>query len=195
MTPYDDAADFDAIGAAVDTGELPQRVMVTGSPDVEVSNLPPSLQIGPAKLLLPDHDLPSLDEVTRACVRRAAPTEPSRSIASRACSFVLTLAAFEEVGTVRGDRIEHGAVIPRELDHTLRTMRLAVVTQPNFASERGDEYLTSVDAADLDDLWRCASLMDAGVTVGAGSDAPFGRPDPWALIQSAVDRRTRRVRC
>ena len=91
---------------------------------------------------------------------------------------------------MRGDRIEHGAVIPRELDHTLRTMGLAVVTQPNFVSERGDEYLTSVDAADLDDLWRCASLLDAGVTVGAGSDAPFGRPDPWALIQSAVDRRT-----
>ena len=105
-------------------------------------------------------------------------------------SLVLTLAAFDEVGTVPGDRIEHGAVIPRELDATLRTMGLVVVTQPNFAAERGDEYLISVDRDDLDDLWRCSSLLEAGIAVGAGTDAPFGRPDPWALITAAVDRRT-----
>ena len=190
MTPYDDASDFDAIGDAVAAGDLPQQVTVTGSPDVDVRKVPSALQVGPAKLLLADHDLPALDEVT-AMMRRARAV--NRAVAVHCVtrvSLVLTIAAFAEVGTVPGDRIEHGAVIPREVDSTLRMMGLAVVTQPNFASERGDEYLASVDPADLDELWRCASLLDAGVTVGAGTDAPFGRPDPWALIRAAVDRRT-----
>ena len=190
MTPYDDASDFDAIGDAVAAGNLPQQVTVTGSPDVDVRKVPSSLQIGPAKLLLADHDLPSLDEVTALMRRACAANRPIAVHCVTRVSLVLTIAAFDEVGTMPGDRIEHGAVIPRELDTTLRTMGLAVVTQPNFASERGDEYLASVDPADLGDLWRCASLLQAGVSVGAGTDAPFGRPDPWALIRSAADRRT-----
>jgi predicted amidohydrolase YtcJ len=31
-------------------------------------------------------------------------------------------------------------------------------------------------------------LLAAGVSVGGGTDAPYGRPDPWAAMAAAVDR-------
>ena len=34
------------------------------------------------------------------------------------------------------------------------------------------------------------SLLDAGITLAAGSDAPFGDPDPWSAMQAAVQRRS-----
>jgi len=32
--------------------------------------------------------------------------------------------------------------------------------------------------------------VDGGVTLGAGTDAPFGDADPWLAMQAAVDRQT-----
>ena len=91
---------------------------------------------------------------------------------------------------MEGDRIEHGAVVPLELIGRLRDLGLTVVTQPGFVAERGDEYLADVDPADRPDLWRCGSLLAAGVAVGAGTDAPFGSADPWRAVAAAIDRRT-----
>jgi predicted amidohydrolase YtcJ len=39
-------------------------------------------------------------------------------------------------------------------------------------------------------LWRCGSLLAAGIGVAAGSDAPYGDPDPWRAIAAARDRTT-----
>ena len=72
----------------------------------------------------------------------------------------------------------------------LRELGLVVVTQPAFVAARGDQYLSDVDALDVDDLWRCGSLLDASVGVGGSTDAPFGPADPWQAIAAAVDRRT-----
>jgi predicted amidohydrolase YtcJ len=58
-------------------------------------------------------------------------------------------------------------------------------------AERGDQYRADVDPDDLPGLYRVGSLISAGVPVAAGTDAPFGSPDPWASIAAAVDRRTR----
>jgi predicted amidohydrolase YtcJ len=65
-----------------------------------------------------------------------------------------------------------------------------VVTQPSFVAERGDQYLAEVPATDLADLWRGRSLVEAGVMVAAGTDAPFGTSDPWLAIRAAVRRVT-----
>ncbi len=67
---------------------------------------------------------------------------------------------------------------------------LTVVTQPHFITERGAEYLNEVDGEDLPWLYRCAGLRRAGVAVAAGTDAPFGDPDPWRSMRAAVTRRT-----
>jgi predicted amidohydrolase YtcJ len=104
--------------------------------------------------------------------------------------LLLTLAALEVAGVRPGDRIEHGAVIPSEVLPRLAAWGLTVVTQPNFVAERGDQYLADVPDADLPDLWRGRSLVAAGIKVAAGTDAPFGRPDPWPAVRAAIRRRT-----
>src|SRR5207248_3186551 len=45
-----------------------------------------------------------------------------------------------------------------------------------------------VDVDDLDSLYRCRTLLDAGVPVAFGTDAPFGHADPWRAVAAAVDR-------
>jgi predicted amidohydrolase YtcJ len=100
--------------------------------------------------------------------------------------LVLTLAALDMAGRLPGDRIEHGAVIPAELVPALRG--LTVVSQPHFVAERGEQYGREVAPEDLPDLWRLRSLIDAGVGVAAGSDAPFGEADPWQVIRAATRR-------
>ena len=55
---------------------------------------------------------------------------------------------------------------------------------------RGDAYLREVEPRDRPWLYRCAGFAAAGVALGAGTDAPFGEPDPWRAMQAAVDRRT-----
>ena len=72
----------------------------------------------------------------------------------------------------------------------LRASGVTVVTQPNFVAERGDDYLADVAPEEQPDLWPVASLLAAGIPVAAGTDAPYGRPDPWALVHAAATRRT-----
>jgi predicted amidohydrolase YtcJ len=69
---------------------------------------------------------------------------------------------------------------------------VTVVTQPNFVVERGDQYLDEVPAAEHDQLWRVASLLEAGVPVALSTDMPFGDGDPWAAMRAAVYRTTHR---
>jgi predicted amidohydrolase YtcJ len=71
----------------------------------------------------------------------------------------------------------------------LAELGLTVVTQPAFLVERGDRYLDEVEAADRPDLYRCASLQEAGVPVGGSTDAPFGPDDPWVAVRAAIERR------
>jgi predicted amidohydrolase YtcJ len=65
-----------------------------------------------------------------------------------------------------------------------------VVTQPGFLGDRGDDFLRDVDPRDRGDLYRCASLLQAGIPVALSRDAPYGPLDPWAVINAAVARRT-----
>ncbi|WFR72588.1 amidohydrolase family protein [Prescottella defluvii] len=79
---------------------------------------------------------------------------------------------------------------PAEVIGDLRRHGLTVVTQPGFIADRGDDYRARVDHCDLVDLYRCRSLIDAGVPVALSSDAPYGPVDPWAVIAAAARRRT-----
>jgi predicted amidohydrolase YtcJ len=142
--------------------------------------------IGPVKVMLDDGTLPSLDSLADS-VRWAHAA--GRTVAVHCVTrvqLVLTLAALDMAGRLPGDRIEHGAVIPAELVPALRG--LTVVSQPHFVAERGEQYGREVAPEDLPDLWRLRSLIDAGVGVAAGSDAPFGEADPWQVIRAATRR-------
>jgi predicted amidohydrolase YtcJ len=145
---------------------------------------------GPVKIILDDDRLPDLDTLA---ARFAAAHRAGHPVAVHCVTrvqTVLTLAALAAAGPRRGDRIEHGAVVPPELRGELRRGGLTVVTQPNFVAERGDRYLVEVTDEDPASLYPAASLARAGVGLAAGTDAPFGNPDPWLAIRAAIVRRT-----
>jgi predicted amidohydrolase YtcJ len=189
-TPVDRLEDMAPLADAAASGALPQRTVVTGGPQLAAVDMPSPLARGPVKLVIADHALPSLEELV-GWVRTAH--EQDRPVAVHCVTrtaLALAVAALDAAGAFIGDRIEHGSVVPPDLRRLVASLGLVVVTQPNFVSERGDRYLAEVDADDQPHLYPCRSLLDAGIGVGGGTDAPFGDPDPWLAIQAAVERRT-----
>jgi predicted amidohydrolase YtcJ len=162
---------------------LRQRLHLMLPPGVDAPDHP-LVTAGPVKFLLDDTTLPPVDELAD---RFARARQARRGIAVH-CVTRVQLIATLAAGLEPGDRIEHGAVIPSELIEELARRRVVVVTQPNFVAERAEQYRNDVDPDDLDSLYRCRSLLDAGVAVVGGTDAPFGGPDPWAAMRAAVNR-------
>lgn len=175
-TPHKTAADVDQLVAAA----LPQQLHLMVPPDLDVDPHP-RIVAAHHKLLLDDVTLPAVDELAHEVARAG------RGIAAH-CVTRLQLVAFLAAGPRPGDRIEHGAVIPEELIAEIARRRLTVVTQPNFVAERGAQYRRDVDPDDLPHLYRCRTLLDAGIEVRFGTDAPFGGADPWAAMRAAVGR-------
>jgi predicted amidohydrolase YtcJ len=184
-TPGATGADVAGLAVAVADGTIAQRLHCMARADVS-GPATGRFSIGPVKIMLDDDTLPSLDSLADS-VRRAHAAR--RTVAVHCVTrvqLVLTLAALDVAGRAPGDRIEHGAVIPAEMVPALGG--LTVVSQPHFVAERGEQYARDVAPEDLPDLWRLRSLIDAGVAVAAGSDAPFGGADPWAVMRAASRR-------
>lgn len=177
--------------AAQQSGALPQRLRLMG--DLSLSGLDAErrLEIAEYKILLDDPRLPdfaaivaSIDEAHRArrgvaihCVTRT--------------EIHFALGAIEAAGAREGDRLEHASIAPTEAIELAQRLGVSIVTQPNFISERGDAYREDVEDRDRPHLYRVRSWLAAGVPLGAGTDAPFGDPDPWRAMQAAVSRKTR----
>jgi predicted amidohydrolase YtcJ len=152
--------------------------------------VPAPLARGPVKVVIADHALPTIDDLVSWF---EAAHSNGRAVAVHCVTrvaLVLALAAWDIVGAVDGDRVEHAAIVPLELVDEIARLGLIVVTQPNFIAERGDTYREEVDAMDQPHLYRCGTLLKAGIRVAAGTDAPFGALDPWAAMRSAVARAT-----
>jgi len=189
-TPTDDPSTFALLAAAVGDGRLPIELTVTGGPSLAGTPPPAPLRQGPVKLLVTDHDLPPFDGLAAAI---AGAHDAGRTVAIHCVSRVaaaLALAAWREAGCRAGDRMEHGGVLDRAAVAELAAFGVTVVTQPAFVRDRGDHYLDHGDDADAADLYRCASLLAAGVPVAGSSDAPHGDADPWRAIAAAIERRT-----
>jgi len=171
-------------------GALPQRLTLMSAGPLAPA-VDGGFDVGPVKVLLDDARLPDFDDfVARIQGARAQ----GRRVAVHcvtAGELAMTLAAFELAGARPGDRIEHGGVIPVEAIPALKRLGLTVVTQSAFVHERGDRYLAEVDPAEQADLYRCASLLAAGVPVAGSSDAPYASCDPWLGMRAAIERRTR----
>jgi predicted amidohydrolase YtcJ len=179
-----------ALRTAVQTGALPQRLLLMGAAALPSSG-DPRVACGSRKLLLDERALPSPEELEASIAQARA---EGRSVAIHCVTraeLVLACAALRALGARPGDRIEHASVAPPELTALLAELGVCVVTQPGFIRERGDEYARDVGAGDLPWLYRCAGFERAGIALGAGTDAPFGDPDPWLAMRAAVERRTR----
>jgi predicted amidohydrolase YtcJ len=154
---------------------VPQRVQLLGDPG----------SAGPVKVVLTDHELPSYPEL-RDTISELRPRPVAVHCVTRE-ALVLLLDVLADVGHLPGDRIEHGSLIPAEL---VADMLPTIVTQPGFLLARGEQYLDEVDTRDQADLYRHRSLLAAGASVVASSDAPYGPLDPWTVMRSARDRTT-----
>nr|WP_239158094.1 amidohydrolase family protein [Streptomyces sp. SID13726] len=152
---------------------LPQRLVVMGVDP-------------PVKLMLDDTTLPTPDAL--AATMAAVRPRPVAVHCVTRVQLLVTLLALDEAGPVPGDRIEHGSVIPAETIPWLRRLGVTVVTQPHFPVERAAAYATDTDLDDRPHLYRCRTLAEAGVPVAAGTDAPYGTADPWAVMRAAVAR-------
>jgi predicted amidohydrolase YtcJ len=189
LTATDRVEDLESLANVAARADFPLDLMVTGGPTLADTNV--GIVRGPVKILIRDDALPSVEDV---CVAMRRARRAGRNVAVHCVTRIAVLlaqAAWEEVGVTVGDRIEHGAVIPIEIIPWIRDAGLTVVTQPSFVVERGDQYLHDVDTDDVIDLWRCGSLLESGVPVAGSTDAPFGDPDPWQAIHSAVNRTTK----
>lgn len=188
-TPGNSGDELEILTAAVRSGELLQRVLLMGRDRLTATH-GADVRRGPHKVMLVESDLPCFDELVGWI---DAAHRDERAVAIHCVTRVelaLAVGTFAAAGVRAGDRIEHASIAPPDLTKRLAELGVCVVTQPNFVRERGDVYLTDVDPADRPWLYRCRALLDAGVAVGAGTDAPFGDPDPWLAMRAAVDRRT-----
>jgi predicted amidohydrolase YtcJ len=184
-TPGATGPDVAGLAVAVADGTIAQRLHCMAHADVS-GPARGRFTIGPVKIMLDDDTLPPLDSLADSVRRAHAARRPVAVHCVTRVQLVLMLAALDVAGRAPGDRIEHGAVIPAEMVPALGG--LTVVSQPHFVAERGEQYARDVAPADLPDLWRLRSLIDAGVAVAAGSDAPFGGADPWAVMRAATRR-------
>ena len=188
-TAENSSAELRAFVDAAEGGELLQRLVVMGSLDLH-SPTHPMVEPGALKVLLDESDLPSFEalqdtiETAHRDGRSAAVHCVTRS------ELVLAAAAFAAAGCRLGDRIEHASVAPPDAVRLLADLPLTVVTQPGFIRERGDAYLVDVEPRDRPWLYPCGRLLRAAVPLGGSTDAPFGDPDPWTAMRTAVDRRT-----
>ena len=190
-TPGLDDGALDLLAAAVARDDLPQRLVVLGAAQLPEPGHP-RVTLGPWKLVLDEADDTRFEPAAIADAI-AAVHAAGRAVAIHCVSRVEVVVAVDALarsGSVPGDRLEHASVLPVGLERRLRELGAAVVTQPNFIAERGDAYAREVDTEDLGVLYRCGTLLAAGVAVAGGTDAPFGVADPWRAMRAAVDRRS-----
>lgn len=177
------------LAAARRQGALPQRLRLMSGGVLSASE-DSAYQVGEVKLLLDDANLPDVDEVAAKIAFARAHGRAVAAHCVTAGELAFALAVFEAFDAPAGSRIEHGSVIPVAALETLRSRALTVVMQPSLIHRRGDRYLDDTPAHEHANLYRGASLADAGVQVAFSSDAPYGAPDPWLAIAAATQRRT-----
>ncbi len=184
VTPGNDRADL----AHYLHAAQPLNLCVMGGTDLSGLKSQQADHIGPLKIHNHDHDLPSLDHLTRVIADAHAHNRAVAIHCVTRAELMLSLAAIEEAQPHPGDRIEHAAIADDVAISWMNKLGLTVVTQPHFVTEREAAYIRDIEPDDLDHLWPLKSLKDAGLKLAAGSDAPFGDLSPWAAMASAAKR-------
>ncbi len=188
-TPDRSGEDIDGLAAQVATGVIRQAVMLMAPAHTGVSPLPPRVTIGAHKIILDDRALPDLNALDRQITGAHADGSAVAVHCVTAEQLVVAIAALDSAGSRAGDRIEHAGIVPPGTANVLARLGVTVVTQPGFIAARGDDYLRDVPEPEQPWLYPCRSLLAAGVSVAASSDAPFGPLDPWLAMSTAVSRR------
>lgn len=173
------------------SGTLQQRTWLAGA--AELSDATRSgWRLGPTKLHLHEAALPDFGDAAAMVSASHARQRPVAIHCTTEVEMVFALAVLEDAGPLPGDRIEHASIADSDQIVRMASLGLAVCVQPHFITERGDRYLTDVEARHMPNLYRLASLAAAGLSLAGGSDSPFASADPWRAMQAAAERRTAR---
>ena len=167
------------------TKAQPLRLSIMGSQTLTNLDHPSR---GALKLHYHDHDLPSLDVLTAEIAKAHEAGRPVAAHCVTRAEIMLMLAALEAAGAWSEDRIEHAAIVDDATLDWIARLGLTVVTQPHFIHERGGAYREDVPPEDHSHLWRLGSLLNAGIKLAAGSDAPFGGLNPWKSMAACLSR-------
>lgn len=87
-------------------------------------------------------------------------------------------------------RIEHCSVCGPEQAKRIRALGVTVSTQPPFVYYNGDRYRSEVPMHQQPWLYPLRTLLDAGITVSAGSDCPVVPANPVVGLFASVTRRS-----
>ncbi|MBI2965660.1 MAG: amidohydrolase family protein, partial [Chloroflexi bacterium] len=164
-------------------------------PAAEAAELAAWVRHGPVKVILTrgaNDFMPGLAELS-AVVANALAEGPGVAVhAVEAEAILLVCRAFEEakkLSSVRTAlmparmrlmparmRIEHAAEATPEVCAAIRRCGASVVTQPGLVYGRGDRYLAAArtGGCPVDHLYPLRRLLDEGIPVRIGSDAPYG---------------------
>lgn len=190
MTPSNDPSLAQQMRGQQQSQQLQQKLLLAGQINLAEGLFDEGLRLGPAKLHLHEWQLPEFDAMTAFISQSHAQGRGVAVHCTTEVELVYALAGFRAAGPMAGDRIEHGGIASDELVAQCAQLGLAVVSQPHFIAERGDQYLRDVEPAQHAHLYRLAAFLRAGVTLAGGSDAPYGSCDPWAAMRAAVARKT-----
>ncbi|MBW1708916.1 MAG: amidohydrolase [Deltaproteobacteria bacterium] len=86
-------------------------------------------------------------------------------------------------------RIEHCSVCPPNLVDQIASLGVMAVTHPAFIYYSGERYLKTVPPSQLEYLYPMGTLLNGGVPIAAGSDAPIVPVNPLPGIYAAVSRK------
>ena len=87
------------------------------------------------------------------------------------------------------DRLEHCSEATPAVQAALKAAGVVVCANPAFLYESGARYRATVPPEMLPWLYPLRSMLDAGVPLLAGSDAPVASPNPWQGVCAALTRR------
>ncbi len=181
-TPGRDQGALEAFQEMVERSGVSQRVVAMGAGQPGV----------PVKVVLEDSSLPDLEELCQLIGETHGAHQPVAIHCVTEASMALALAALEKAGTLPGDRLEHASVSSDSAVEQIARLGLCVVTQPHFLLTRGDPWReqNSVQERSGLVLYRCGSLLEAGVPLAFGTDSPVGSSNPWVAMACAMQRVT-----
>lgn len=88
-------------------------------------------------------------------------------------------------------RVEHLGVCPPDLQQRVRELGMVPVLNPSFPYEFGESYIHNYGER-TNYMYAAKQLMDEGVVVAAGSDAPVTTANPFVGMYMAQERLTKK---
>ncbi len=191
-SPGQSAAEIERLRAWVGAGTIRQRVVAFGAgPALEPGDRANRwFRHAGEKIMIAEND-----EADEVAAQVAAADRCGAQVALHAvegAALVMAIGALRRLGPARTrarrHRIEHAALCPPPLCEAIAECGAAVVTHPSFLRRFGEKYQSELRPGEADWLYPLRSLLDAGVPLAFGSDAPIAPPSPLDNVGAALLR-------